>query len=128
MTLNGDLFKVEDESTDNGARIFTLCLNPQHWIFSVHFPEQPIVPGVCLMQTVLELASACIEKRLYIKEIRNVKFQNVVSPLENQRIICTLDKLEPADGGFRVQARIVGADAQQLPLAKLSMLLTEAPV
>ena len=35
-----------------------VMLNPQHAIYNGHFPQQPVVPGVCMLQIIKE----CIEK------------------------------------------------------------------
>jgi 3-hydroxymyristoyl/3-hydroxydecanoyl-(acyl carrier protein) dehydratase len=33
----------------------TIRLNPDHAIFAGHFPGQPVVPGVCMLQIIKEL-------------------------------------------------------------------------
>lgn len=38
--------------------VVQVMLNPQHAIYSGHFPQQPVVPGVCMLQIIKE----CIEK------------------------------------------------------------------
>ena len=38
--------------------VVQVMLNPQHAIYSGHFPQQPVVPGVCMLQIIKE----CVEK------------------------------------------------------------------
>ena len=38
--------------------VVQVMLNPQHVIYNGHFPQQPVVPGVCMLQIIKE----CIEK------------------------------------------------------------------
>ena len=32
--------------------VVQVMLNPQHAIYSGHFPQQPVVPGVCMLQII----------------------------------------------------------------------------
>ena len=32
--------------------VVQVMLNPQHAIYNGHFPQQPVVPGVCMLQMI----------------------------------------------------------------------------
>jgi len=55
-------------------------LNPQHAIYEGHFPENPIVPGVCMQQMVKETLSLILEKNLILSKADNIKFLNLIIP------------------------------------------------
>ncbi|MEP7278535.1 MAG: 3-hydroxyacyl-ACP dehydratase, partial [Bacteroidota bacterium] len=44
-----------------------LKINPDHAIFKGHFPGQPVVPGVCMMQIVKELMETGTGRRLRLQ-------------------------------------------------------------
>ncbi len=50
--------------------------------FRGHFPGRPILPGVCLLQTVLVLAEAGSGKKQLLSGVRQLKFFRVVQPGE----------------------------------------------
>jgi 3-hydroxyacyl-[acyl-carrier-protein] dehydratase len=65
--LQNDFFTISSLSGENPSFKVSLSLNPRHRIFEGHFPGQPVVPGVCLMQMVKEVTEttlACSGLRL----------------------------------------------------------------
>jgi 3-hydroxyacyl-[acyl-carrier-protein] dehydratase len=58
----------------------TIIINPAHRIFEGHFPENPVVPGVTLIEIVKETLENYIGKELQLKSTGNVKFLHVVNP------------------------------------------------
>jgi 3-hydroxyacyl-[acyl-carrier-protein] dehydratase len=54
--------------------------NSQHDIFKGHFPNQPVVPGVCMMEMVKELLEQQTDKNLWLRNAGQVKFLQFVTP------------------------------------------------
>ena len=59
--------------------------------FQGHFPEQPVLPGVCLVQGVLVLAESLCNAKPVLQEIISAKFFAVVKPDSPVQISCTLE-------------------------------------
>ena len=57
-----------------------IVFNAEHAIFKGHFPGQPVVPGVCMMEIVKELLQGRLHKSLMLHTARNVKFLGFISP------------------------------------------------
>lgn len=57
-----------------------ILLNSNNSIFLGHFPEQPILPGVCMMAIVKELLEIKSATKLYIQHVNTIKFLNVINP------------------------------------------------
>ena len=54
--LLGDFFEISDiNNAENGSIEALIKINKDHAIFNGHFPEFPIVPGVCMIQMVKEI-------------------------------------------------------------------------
>ena len=51
-----------------------------HACFPGHFPGQPILPGVLLLERVMSLAQACLSQPLDVCSVVNVKFLASVLP------------------------------------------------
>jgi 3-hydroxyacyl-[acyl-carrier-protein] dehydratase len=88
MTLMNDLYRVTGQpSPEEGHLLATLVFDPAHRIFAGHFPGQPVVPGVCMMQIVQELG----EKYIWNAPTRLVhadaaKFLRMIDPRETPQV------------------------------------------
>ena len=127
MELSGSFFTVLSSEVNEGLGAYDLRLNPDHFIFRCHFPEQPIVPGVCIVQMLAELLSGCAGRKLYVKEMRRVKFVGPVYPDRTSELSYRVTSYN--DDGQNVSASAVltpRADAQNV-LCKLSLVLVSQP-
>lgn len=63
--------------------------------FHGHFPDQPILPGVCQITLALVMADRMLGRRTKMAAVTNAKFVAVVTPDQLLEIACTLkdDKL-----------------------------------
>ena len=73
---------------DNNYKI-KLTLNSDHTIYKAHFPNNPITPGVCLLQIAKEICQKFIydNKKIIVSKCKNIKFLYPINPLENAEII-----------------------------------------
>jgi 3-hydroxyacyl-[acyl-carrier-protein] dehydratase len=79
--LKDNFFSIQNYTlTDNRKANFSIELNPEHKIYHVHFPNNPITPGACIIQMAKELFSFVEQKDLNIKKIKTVKFIHPIIP------------------------------------------------
>lgn len=57
-------------------------LNPEHAIYKGHFPQVPVVPGVCLVQIVKEILMEKTGRELVLASGDNIKFLAMINPRE----------------------------------------------
>lgn len=74
--------KSTDKIDDNTIK-FKIELNPNHEIFEGHFPNNPIMPGVCMIQIIKELTEDFESKQLFLSKVSNVKFMAIINPFIN---------------------------------------------
>jgi 3-hydroxyacyl-[acyl-carrier-protein] dehydratase len=74
-----------------------LELNKNHGIYAGHFPENPVVPGVCLIQIIKECLSQHFCKDLILVKSEEVKFLNIVNPEENPNLELEIKIKHPGD-------------------------------
>lgn len=98
MSLFNDFYSIEEfnVSAENTATVL-LHLNKNHPIFTGHFPDQPVAPGVCMMQIIKELGEKWANTSLQLKIARNVKFTAIINPEENEKINVELQFEEIGD-------------------------------
>ncbi|HOI26997.1 MAG TPA: beta-hydroxyacyl-ACP dehydratase [Paludibacteraceae bacterium] len=79
--LKDSFFTIKTAENDNeGNYHFVVCLKPEHTIFKGHFPEMPVVPGVCTIQMVKECLQSVSNEEYQILNIINCKFPGMIVP------------------------------------------------
>ena len=68
------------QQTTANTYLCTLTLNANHPIFKGHFPNNPITPGVCMMQIVKNLTEQITGYQLQLIQMTNVKFTALINP------------------------------------------------
>ncbi len=107
MMLKDNLYNiVAKHSLDEHNVAYELRLNADCEIYKAHFPGEPITPGVCLVQIVQELFADYVCKSANIKCVKNVKFVNVISPIESSAIHVSIKCSESDNLGYNVQSVI----------------------
>lgn len=76
-----NFYEILDRNIDE--RTFRIKINPHHDIFNGHFPGNPVMPGVCMIQIVKELTQICLSKNLFMTKCSNVKFMSLINPQVN---------------------------------------------
>ncbi len=68
-----------------------ITLNENHEVFKGHFPDNPVTPGVGMMQIIKELTEQITEKKLFLSNASNVKFMALINPEVNPDLKLELD-------------------------------------
>lgn len=85
--LAGKFYTIITQQQPDAQSVHTtIALNAAHPIFEGHFPNQPIVPGVCMMQIIQELVSGVVGKNLLIRKAANMKFLNMLDPVQQPQV------------------------------------------
>ncbi len=80
MMLLNDLYNICCCEEIDGGLNYSIKLNPNHFIFKAHFPNNPITPGVCILQIVEELLEKHFKCGITLDMVKNIKFLSVISP------------------------------------------------
>ncbi len=107
MLLN-NFYKIIaiDYSSDNSSSFnITIELNDKHRIFEGHFPGNPVVPGVCMIQIVKEGLTKVLSEDLYLSEGSNIKFVSVIKPEINNMLQINYN-VKRDENNFNVSASI----------------------
>lgn len=84
--LHNTFFRILQEAPAPGVVKALLSIDKDHEILKGHFPGQPVVPGVCMMQIVKELVERQTKRALRLTEAENIKFLSVIDPTRNNEI------------------------------------------
>jgi 3-hydroxyacyl-[acyl-carrier-protein] dehydratase len=87
-----DFYKIlSEEKTSDSKHNVTILVNEKHEILKGHFPGNPIMPGVCMIQIIKELTEKITQKTLMIQTLSNVKFMALINPENNPELRLELD-------------------------------------
>lgn len=106
--------------TDNKLKSI-IELNPEHEVFKGHFPNNPVTPGVCMLQILKELTEQATNTNLFIKECSNVKFMALINPETNPILAITID-INTLEENFKIKA---SASFNETVALKVNALLTQ---
>ena len=104
------------EINSNGVSIthhsFNLELNPGHAIYDGHFPGNPVVPGVCQIQMILEMISLAENKPMRMNKADTVKFLSLIVPGINPSLTFDIASRESDNG--RISANVTISDGDTI--------------
>src|ERR1700755_2661046 len=104
--LMGSFFTIADKTTTDKTVVATLDINALHKIFEGHFPGQPVVPGVCMMQMIKELVEAETKTKLQLRKADHLKFLAVINPIENPTIVAEFSYDNNEAGDINVTGKL----------------------
>lgn len=82
---------IQEVTTRDGQITATLCFGKDFLGFQGHFPKDPILPGMCLLETVLALIQRLKGAPVRMTELVISKFFATVLPDQVVTVDCTLD-------------------------------------
>lgn len=106
MILNGNLYNITGREEIQGGTSYTIRVNPGHFVYKAHFPEEPVTPGVCILQIATEMLQEESKMKLSLKKVKNAKFTAVLSPRDSCEITVTFSKMAWRDNEISSQCVI----------------------
>ncbi len=85
MLLN-DFYSIVQQVPAAGSVKAKIAINTSHGILKGHFPGLPVVPGVCMMQMVLEMMEVSSGKQVSLIAADSMKFLAVINPEQSGEI------------------------------------------
>ena len=81
MFLNSlyNIKRIQPEGNGNKLSVL-IRLIPSHDIFKGHFPGNPILPGVCIIQILKEILRYQFNKNLTLKHAGSIKYFSIINP------------------------------------------------
>lgn len=89
-----NIININKEADDNIK--VDVQLNADHEIFKGHFPQQPVLPGACMVQMLKEVLQKASNYSLEFNKGQNIKFISLVVPGGNNMLTFQIQtKLTP---------------------------------
>jgi 3-hydroxyacyl-[acyl-carrier-protein] dehydratase len=95
------LYSIEEQEKDT----IKIKLNPEHEIFTGHFPDNPILPGVCVVQMIKEILQQSV-----ISNIGYIRYFQPINPNIIQYLVFSfereINKIKIFDKEFKILIEI----------------------
>lgn len=85
MLIEG-LYTLLDLKENEAVFVADIKLHKEHEIFKGHFPGNPVMPGVCMIQIIKELTEKAVDKELFLNMSSNIKFMAIINPEKNDTL------------------------------------------
>ncbi|MEC4113275.1 hotdog family protein [Myroides pelagicus] len=82
-----------------------VTLNTSHNVFKGHFPNNPVMPGVCMIQIIKELTEEIVSSKLFLEQVLNVKFMTLINPEKCNELSFSL-QIDERDDVVKVKSTI----------------------
>ncbi len=103
ISENGDTYHFNAEPIPNSK------------VFEGHFPNNPIVPGVCTIQLVKECCSDILLRKIKFSEIKEVKFLTAIIP-EIHKELELIINLKQNNESINITAQILSGQENVMKL------------
>ena len=125
MILKNSLYTIADKRMEGSGIFYQILLDKNHFIYKAHFPNEPITPGVCIIQIAKELLEDYLHEEYEISYIKNIKFLSVLSPLSTPSVAYVFDKVTflPETNECKTQVQVQQDNAL---FAKLSIIFKKS--
>lgn len=89
--LNNNLYTIDAFENVDGKIETAITIDAGHKIFEGHFPGQPVLPGVCMLQIFKELLEKATGQKLFLYQADSSKFLSMVDPRQTPRLVFIID-------------------------------------
>lgn len=108
--LKDDFFHITAFEAIEDQTQASIKLNADHAILKGHFPEMPVVPGVCMVQMLKEVTEKQLQKKLTLRRAPVIKFLSVMQPGPHPEVKLDINIKETEEGAFAVNGRFYFED------------------
>ena len=102
-------FEIKKKSVTEGADKTKIdaqvVIHRSHPIFDGHFPNLPIVPGVCMVEMTKEILENHLNTKLFLPSSANIKFLSIINPDNNNELNVEIE-FSSSLGTYLTEARL----------------------
>lgn len=111
-----DYFSIENETIDGLTGRWVVRLNPDCRVYEGHFPGEPVSPGVCNIEMLLECAARVIGHPLRATKLNRCRLTTLITPIMHPELEVQVELKEKEPGCWVLNAQIGKAEEAYLTL------------
>jgi 3-hydroxyacyl-[acyl-carrier-protein] dehydratase len=115
-----DFYKILSfEAKTDSQHVAIILINEEHAVFKGHFPNNPIMPGVCMMQIIKELTEQLTQSELVMEKLIDAKFTALINPFVTPELRLEIEINTVEEGLFKIKNTSYFRDTVALKLSCL---------
>ncbi len=107
------LFTIENITSTEEGLTAQLRLDASYAVFEGHFPERPVLPGVCQMYALREVLSRFHGREMQWESVRDLKFLSPVLPPEDVELTLSVKETPAEEGKLKIDAVLATQTAKK---------------
>lgn len=112
--LLSSFYEIKKQEVHEQVLHTVLVFKEDHVVYDGHFPQNPITPGVCLLQTAKQLLEETYLLSLRIDTILNIKFLKLVIPDDTKEVHFVIQFLPNEEEGKKTVSVIIRNQEQEV--------------
>jgi 3-hydroxyacyl-[acyl-carrier-protein] dehydratase len=105
------LYQISNLAIKESSFSAEITFDPSHPVFQGHFPGQPIVPGVVLVEISAAVLSLVTGKELIVKEASVIKFLRVIEPIKQLTVMINGSVIEEDHAVYKADMSFSAGEA-----------------
>lgn len=107
--LQNTFYSIKEISNTEDSIKACVAIHPTHEVFKGHFPQMPVVPGVCQVQIIKELLEQTINKSTMMVAGDNIKFTGMILPDKHPTVNLEMT-FKNSEGVLTVDAKLFSGE------------------
>lgn len=91
------LYTIDQIEETGQGFVARISLNAGHAIFKGHFPQQPVLPGVCQLEMISDAYSKFMAAGYRMESAREVKYASMILPDKHPNFVIEFSKKDKQD-------------------------------
>lgn len=109
--LKNSLYTIKQITNESNVIEAIIELDKAHEIFKGHFPSQPVLPGVCMLQMTKEILEDSLRIKLQLIKADEMKFLQMIQPTGDTALLFSIQSNLSGNSVMQVSAKIIKNDA-----------------
>lgn len=116
------VFNIKQVSCDEQTFIYSAEIDAMHPVFGGHFPQMPVVPGVCAMSMIKECIADALSCHVRFDYVKECKFLSAITPTVH-KILKVSILLKESDDQMSVVADVAYGEIKMMKLMAVVIIV-----